>query len=299
MVSRNLYRTQGSRCFNAVLMSKHCATSILSHGALTDDFLSIDHLFNRYIPTLGLNAFYAHPPLAYEKTKSPDGYPCPRLPLQVRMQLMFQKMCGGFRLGDIDDAISRIREHDEFDATLFGTEAWNRLSIEEVFVPKKYYKYLPNDSKFLKWPTTVLSYGTKLERGRLFFKNLGIPKSKVHEISYESVEKAYDEKEYLSKQLFHNARTVEDVDTFSKMFPGKKKGYLLSTLNQFTVLEMLANGTLPDEILVLEDDIRPVPNFLQKLGVIRQQLSTMAWDVSLCLCIRVSTFHRCLLYSRM
>lgn len=69
-VTRNLYRSRSSRCFNAVLITKECATKILQRGAIVKDFDAIDWLFNRYIKNLGLNAFYAYPPLGYEATKN-------------------------------------------------------------------------------------------------------------------------------------------------------------------------------------------------------------------------------------
>ena len=75
-VTANLYRSRSTRCFNAVLVRRSAAVKALEYGSITDDFLPVDWLFDKYIPELDLVAYFAEPPLAYELSKTVVQYPC-------------------------------------------------------------------------------------------------------------------------------------------------------------------------------------------------------------------------------
>ena len=100
-------------------------------------------------------------------------------------------------------------------------------------------------------------------------------------ISYESLEKAFQEREYLQKQIFRNAFKIQTWEEMAKQLSGKQKGYLLSTLNQWTIFEGLRNGKFPETVLIVEDDIYVVPDFKRKLSSLQKQMSTLnkPWEV--------------------
>lgn len=63
-------RYNATRCFNAVMMKQHVASTVLQHGAWSKTYLPIDHLFNKIIDEQGLRSIWAQPPLFYEESKA-------------------------------------------------------------------------------------------------------------------------------------------------------------------------------------------------------------------------------------
>ena len=72
-VAPNVDLHPGTRCFNAVLVSRSAAVKVIKRGALTPDerenFIAIDFIFNHYIPILKLVTVWANGPLFYEENK--------------------------------------------------------------------------------------------------------------------------------------------------------------------------------------------------------------------------------------
>lgn len=63
-------RNNGTRCFNAVMMKRHVARTVLGHGAWSETYLPIDHLFNKIIDQRSYRSIWAQPPLFYEESKA-------------------------------------------------------------------------------------------------------------------------------------------------------------------------------------------------------------------------------------
>ena len=78
-ISPNIHLSRGTRCFNAVLITREAARRVLAHGALStrNSLWAIDHLFIVYIQDLPLHSLWASEPLFYEESKIPTEYMCP------------------------------------------------------------------------------------------------------------------------------------------------------------------------------------------------------------------------------
>jgi hypothetical protein len=151
---------------------------------------------------------------------------------------------------------------------------WNLLAIEEIADSCRYYQMESTPIPFV-----ILSYGRRLPQGEILLKK--IKSTNFAKISYPSLEAAFENRNYLSKFLFRDAEKFANFQQFSGRFSGKEKGYLMSTLNQWTIFEKLANGTFPDRVLIMEDDVFVVPDFIRKLVAIQVQLENLAhpWEV--------------------
>jgi hypothetical protein len=78
-VASNVHLMAGTRCFNAVLISRSTARRILAYGALGKEDIpdySIDHAFNHYIRVLSLTTVWASAPLFHEESKSSTQFMC-------------------------------------------------------------------------------------------------------------------------------------------------------------------------------------------------------------------------------
>mmetsp|Transcript_31805 Transcript_31805/g.92110 ORF Transcript_31805/g.92110 Transcript_31805/m.92110 type:complete len:229 (-) Transcript_31805:87-773(-) len=165
-------------------------------------------------------------PAVQQETSSPDCISH----AQVLVRL-FSAMCSAaaLRVSSISKIVKDISSHDEFTATLFGSESWNRLSLQELSQPSMYFDECCSDAnrEFLKWPTTVLSYGKRLEQGRLMLRRMFVPHQV--EVSFPSLDAAFAKRTYLSQKLFRNAARIESLSDFQRLFSGERKD-MLSTL---------------------------------------------------------------------
>ena len=273
-----------------MLLSRPTINQILEAGAISDDIQSTPSLLQSYISSLDLKSMTVSPALMYDKRDSLGaGFLCPKesLPLNVRIHQEYSEMCEGATLKhDVQSVLNDIRGRNEFTATLFGNQSWNSLTLEELESPTAYFDDIGDDETNFQLPYTLLSWGYRLERGRTMMIELGIDSDPKREVSYESLEKAFNNREFLTKYLFRNAKAIPGEANFFTIFSGKRKGYILSTLNQFTIFHMLKNDEIPPEVMVLEDDIRPVRGFKKKVASIMKQLEGRSWDVSdSCLCV--------------
>ncbi|CEP01311.1 Glycosyl transferase 64 domain-containing protein [Plasmodiophora brassicae] len=203
----------------------------------------------------------------------------------------FEAICPGVHLSpgksrSILSAVSSVERDD--DCVLVGNQAWNRLSIEEICDPYRYYvdaSAVSSDDL----PFIVLSYGKRLDLGRdLLFNRIGADPTRVDEVSFPSVDLAYQQKDYVAVKLFRNAASASSLDDFTNRAIRGERGHFLATMNQWTILQRLADGTYPDNgILVVEDDLITVPDFKRKLAdIVRQLARHDEWDV-----VFLSTAH--------
>ncbi|EPZ36239.1 hypothetical protein ROZALSC1DRAFT_30104 [Rozella allomycis CSF55] len=70
----NLAKFPGTRCFNAVLMTRKAAKKIMEHGTANTPHIAIDFIINQLILEIPLEIAWAQEPLFYEESKTPPSF---------------------------------------------------------------------------------------------------------------------------------------------------------------------------------------------------------------------------------
>jgi len=211
--------------------------------------------------------------------------------VSVGLAKHFQHMCGvqSARM-DWKKVEKVIASQDMHHAVVFGTEAWNQKSLEELHNPSAQFNLprfnLPRFSA--AFPYTVVACGKRCAEALQYWQQFwGMPPSNICSYSFpNNVSLLYDRRDTVQKHWWSGISQDKTLQDFLNRELGSQR--LFASFNHFDIIEQLVNGSMAfDYVMVVEDDVIPVPDFDKKLLATLRDIDAreLAWDVSLSVCV--------------
>jgi len=197
--------------------------------------------------------------------------------VSVALAEHFQHMCG-VQSDQMDwkKVKKVIASQDMHHAVVFGTEAWNGISLKELHNPSAEFNLRRFSSAF---PYTVVACGKRCSEALQYWQQLwGVPPSNI--CSYSCPNNA--------SLLYDHWWSGIGQDKTLQDFMNHDSPSLFASFNHFDIIEQLVNGSMAfDYVMVVEDDVIPAPDFDKKLQAILRDIDAheLTWDVSLCVCM--------------
>ena len=168
----------------------------------------------------------------------------------------------------------------------FGYEFWSKEHLNMVDTSKDFEFMSHGDGLNVAIPDlrTVLLYGKRGERGRSLFGHLQSPLNDAISISLDDLREDLALAKLVGDNLYKNAAGktgAELAEQWDRPYHG-----LLAALNSWVAMQRFVQDPDHDLMLILEDDVVVVPDFVSRLKEVIHDLDAVAvesdkpWDVA-------------------
>ena len=205
-------------------------------------------------------------------------------------------LVSAFTDAQLQEMLDKIIDFDSVsNGVQIGTEVWNKHNFEEMQESHFY------EETSTKPPEDVVAIGDLMiivarpgaddvesskDRGAaMTLKNIEVAAENVKyfDAPERDFKRAFLRKGFLSRHVFSDANTTTSAKDLKDLVPTEDRDRMLTTMLQFEILEKMSQNELPDQVLIVNEDILFGPDFARKLDEVRRQLQSLEkpWHVRL------------------